>query len=451
MLPTQTMRIRLIIWLTFCWLPLVMFLIHRNETKFKKNLVVGVTLPFQARTDTGVRRLLDRFVRQILWLNLLMFLITIPFYFIQSVPFLTSVWMIWLLLVICLPMIAYIRTNGALKRLKLERGWKKQDDQTLCVDLSALPSAKWITPWAFILAIVLSFLPLLWDRMMAPLYLVFGLTTLVFWFGYRYLYRNKSEMIDQNIKLTRVLTQVRRHNWGKVWLISAYGFAALSLIFSLLKHVPILQVAAIIVVTMILAIAAIRVEFRTRQIQAQLTAESGKTGYVDDDDHWLGGVVYYNPNDSRLLVHSRVGINSTFNLARTSGKVLACLITLVLLAMPFTGVFRNVIERQPLSLELTDRLPIAHRGGKNETLDLAEITEIRLFPELPQNMTRNWGNSMDRLLSGNFSVPGIGRMPLSLDPHVPPFLLVGLENGSHYLIGSRQPGEAEAVYRQLKK
>lgn len=229
------MLFRLILWLSLCWLPILMYFLLRNETKFKKNIVVEVTLPFEARTDTNVMRLLERFKQQILWINLVLFLVTIPFLFIDKISLLLTAWMTWLLFVVLLPMVPYVRTNMALKRMKLERGWKKTRKPIQYVDLAALPPAKWISHWVFILAIVISFMPLLWDREMIFLYLVFGFSTIFFWLGYRYLYRNKSEMVDQNVNLTRVLTLVRRYNWGIVWLVSAYGFAAMSLIFSLLK------------------------------------------------------------------------------------------------------------------------------------------------------------------------------------------------------------------------
>lgn len=444
------MILSLILWLTLGWLPILIYFMHRNETRFKKNLVVEVTLPFQARTDLEVQAMLKRFSRRSLLINLVLFLSTIPLFLIRGTNLLLSLWMTWMLLAILLPQIPYIRTNLALKRLKEARGWRKARDQVQTLDLSALPATRWLSPWAFVPAVALSFLPLLWDGEMLPLYLTLGLTTLGFWFGYRYLYRNKSEMVDQNVQLTRALTQIRRHNWGMVWLTSAYGCAALSLLFALCKTLPLIQLAGSLLITFLIGLVALRVEFRTRRIQARLTRESGKSWYVDDDDHWLGGVVYYNPNDSRLLVNSRVGVNTTFNLARTSGKIGAALIALMMLALPFTGVFLNALEHQPLRLELTAQQLIAHRGSKQEVLARQDIAEVQLLQELPRHMTRKWGNAMDHLLSGAFSIQELGRVQLSLDPSCAPFLLVRLKDGSHYLFGSRQPGEVEAIFGQLQ-
>lgn len=440
----------LIIWLFLGWLPLLIYFLHRNDTRFKKNMVVEVTLPFQARTDPEVLALLKRFLRQSLWVNLVMLLLTIPFFFVGRVSLLISLWMTWIVLAITIPQVPYVRTNLALKRLKAARGWKKTQNQVQYLDLSALPSLHWRSPRGFVLPIAVAFMPLIWDRNMFPLYLALGLSTLAFWFAYRYLYRNKSEMVDHNTQLTRVLTQVRQHNWGIVWLTSAYGFAALSLVSSLLKAQPVLQVLGVILVTFIIGIVTVRVEFKTRRIQGQLTSGSGRDWYVDDDDYWLGGLFYHNPNDKRLLVNARSGINTTFNFARTSGKIAAGLLALLLLALPFTGFFLSLIENQPLSLELTEFYLIAHRGGKNEALKRADIAEVKLLTELPENMTRNWGNAIDKLMSGSYSIRGIGSVRLSLDPTAAPFLLVSMKDGSRYLIGSRQPGEAESVFRQLE-
>ncbi len=443
------MTLRILLWLSLAWLPILMFFLLRNDTKFKKNIVVEVTLPFEARTDKDVLMIIDRYKRRNLWANLSMFLVTIPFLFFERTSLLLTLWMTWVLMVLIVPLIPYAQTNAALKKIKIERGWKKDEKDKHFFDLSSLASPKWLSPWVFIPAIAISFLPILWDRDMWLLYLTLGLTTTFFYFSYRYLYRNKFEMIDQNVRLTRVLTQVRRRNWGVVWMISAYGSAVLSLVITLFKHQPTIQILAIAALTCLIIVHTLRVEFKTRKVQEKLTAESGKDWYVDYDDYWLGGIIYYNPNDSRLLINSRVGINSTINLAKTSGKVIAVFVALILLLMPLTGLYIKLLEEQPISLELTESTLIAHRGNKKETLLLSEISDAQLLDELPERMTKIVGNGLDRLLSGTYSAPGFGRLKVSLDPKIAPFLLVELKDGTRYLFGARQPGEVEAIFQKI--
>jgi hypothetical protein len=96
---------QLILWLSLAWLPVLLYFAHRNETRFKKNIVVEVTLPFQARTDPEVLGILAQFKKQILWVNLAMFLVTLLFFRIESDAVLMSAYMTWMIFAMPLPQI----------------------------------------------------------------------------------------------------------------------------------------------------------------------------------------------------------------------------------------------------------------------------------------------------------------------------------------------------------
>ena len=52
----------MILWLSLCWLPLMFYAMLGNETKFKKNIVVGVTFPQEGREDPEVLALLKKYI-----------------------------------------------------------------------------------------------------------------------------------------------------------------------------------------------------------------------------------------------------------------------------------------------------------------------------------------------------------------------------------------------------
>ena len=60
-----------------CVLPIlpIEYYLLRNEIKFKKNIVVGVTLPHEARYHEGVKLRLDQYVRELKRILLLLTLI----------------------------------------------------------------------------------------------------------------------------------------------------------------------------------------------------------------------------------------------------------------------------------------------------------------------------------------------------------------------------------------
>ena len=53
---------------------------------------------------------------------------------------------------------------------------------------------------------------------------------------------------------------------------------------------------------------------------------------LDDDDCWILGMFYYNPNDTRLNVEKRFGYGGTVNIAHPAGKVIMIVIALMLIA-----------------------------------------------------------------------------------------------------------------------
>ena len=47
---------RIILWGSLIWLPYMMYRVLGGEAKFTKNIVVGVTMPFEAHEDAEVCR-----------------------------------------------------------------------------------------------------------------------------------------------------------------------------------------------------------------------------------------------------------------------------------------------------------------------------------------------------------------------------------------------------------
>ncbi len=46
---------KIFLWASIIWLLPFLFFVQKNEAKFKKNIVVGVTLPQEAREDAEVQ------------------------------------------------------------------------------------------------------------------------------------------------------------------------------------------------------------------------------------------------------------------------------------------------------------------------------------------------------------------------------------------------------------
>ena len=186
----------LLLWGSIIWLPWLMYAMQKNEARPKKNIIVGVTLPYEARGDSEVLAVLATYkkeLKKITWLSLLP---AIPSLFIKSFGLSMTVWLTWVVVICFIPCIPYVRCNRALRRLKEARGWRRGQSRGPVADLNAVAMEfKWLSPLLFLPPFLVSLIPLFMEPEMWILWLILSLTVALFYVCYRYLYRNRAEMV----------------------------------------------------------------------------------------------------------------------------------------------------------------------------------------------------------------------------------------------------------------
>ena len=204
----------------------------------------------------------------------------------------------------------------------------------------------------------------------------------------------------------------------------------------------------ILALSAVIVVIAVRTDFHLRGLQERLTASSGQAAYVDEDDHWICGMFYYNPRDTRLLINARTGMNTTVNLAQPAGIVLTILSVILLLSLPLVGPVMGYVERQEITLTVDDHVLRAKSGMADYPVDVDDIKSVTLLEELPEGLSRVAGSGFDRRISGRFHSPSTGSVQVLADPTAPPFLLVETQESGSYLFGARRE-EARELYRVL--
>lgn len=433
----------LIMWGSMIWLPWLMYFMLVNECKPKKNIVVGVTVPYSGQNDPRLLELLVKFKKEMRLACLFLTVIAIPGLFLPGFGLSMTVWMIWVVLVCILPMVPYVRCNTALKALKEQRGWAGQSRPA--GELKAAAELKWLSPVWFVVPVALSLVPLALDRELWLLWAVMAVLVVFFYICYRCCFRSRSEMVDGCTERTLALTRIRRYNWGKAWLLLAWATGIFTLLMWLTMDYLWWQMGVILVYAVVVMVAVLGIELRVRRLQEKLSVDSGQDFYVDEDDKWLWGIFYYDPGDSRLMVNARVGMNSSVNLARPAGKVLMGAVALLLAAMPLVGLWLMGMEKAPVELELTERELVSTHYTTEYRLEREDIASVELVEELPV-MTRAAGTAMPSARSGKWNSREWGRFTCCIDPRQGPWLLVETEEGMLYLFGGNA---VERVYDEL--
>ena len=140
-----------ILWLSMIWLPPLLGLFLRNEAKPKKNIIVGTTLPHEAQGDPAVLALTARYKRELKWVCLALMLPAIPGVFIRDFGLNMLLWTTWILVICVAVNIPYVRCNRALRRLKTDRGWRREPSGQAVADLrAAAMELKWLSPLWFL-------------------------------------------------------------------------------------------------------------------------------------------------------------------------------------------------------------------------------------------------------------------------------------------------------------
>lgn len=428
----------------------IMYFVQKNECKPKKNIIVGVTLPYEAQGDGEVLALLERYKREMKLICWIMLAAGVPSLFLRSFGAFLTVWMLWIVVISVVFFIPYVRCNKALRRLKEERGWRRREDAPQVVaDLkAAAEEMRWLSPWWFLPPLLIALIPLFFERELWWLWALCAAMVPAFYLCYRYLYRNRAEVVDENSDRTMALTRIRRYNWGKFWLIMAWATGIFNaLLWLTLDHVWLCMVVCLLY-GMMTVVEAVGIEFRVRRLQEKLTADSGRGYYVDDDDRWLWGAFYYDPNDCRVIVNARTGINTTFNLAKRPGQIITLFLAALLLALPLVGVWEMRMERAPVELVVTETELVGSHYGKEWSVALEDIGSVEVLKERPP-LRRVAGTGMESALTGQFNADGWGRVTVCIDPRTGPWLLVTAEGGKLFLFGASEAGAVEEIAAKL--
>lgn len=220
-------------------LPIVYFM-QKNECKPKKNIIAGVTLPYEAQRDEEVLAMLERYRRELKRMCWVMLAAMVPSLFFRSVGLFMTYYVTWAVALCAVFAVPYIRCNKSLRQLKEKRGWRRTEEASQVVtDLkAAAEEMRWLSPWWFLPPFLIALVPLAFEREVWWAWTICAALVPAFYLCYRHLYRNRAEVVDADSQRTMALTRIRRYNWGKVWLVTAWATGLFNVLLWLtLDHV----------------------------------------------------------------------------------------------------------------------------------------------------------------------------------------------------------------------
>lgn len=433
---------------------LILYIVMRNETKPKKNMVLGVTLPHDQRESSAVTDLCRRYRRALAIVTAVLAVLAVPGFFFRHSSVITTYLLTWLTAVILLIPAVFVRYRQRLLRYKRRHlgEWAGRPVSGTANPKTAELAVRRVHGAWFIPPAVISLIPV-WPALQrggAGMALMAGgtgvLMVALFYWIYRLIFRQRVEAIDEDMNLAAALTRVRRKSYGMLCVGAAWLTGLFNLVFWM-RPDGLRAILATAVYVLLLITLSLYAEMKTRKSQHHLTEGSGKAVYIDEDERWIGGLIYYNPGDRKLLVSDRTGMGMSLNMARPAGRVMMVLSALVIITMPLWGVWMMAEEFMPPTLRMEAGVLIVAHTREFVRLPVSGIESAERLEILPR-MTRTSGTGMDTVRKGRFRAREIGSCRICLDPTQPPFLLIR-SGGETYIFSDRSPAVTEAVYEEL--
>ncbi len=448
----------IILTVSFAPIVIILYFMLRSDAKAKRNIVLGITLPFAARESEEVKALCAKYKRVLGICSLIVLILIAPAYFFQYTSVALTYIMTWLLFAIVAIGLVYAAYNRRLKLLKAERGWFSAYAGVTLVDIAAVERPKRLSLWIYLPPFLLSLLPIALELLRpngdAGYALVYGslaITIPLFAFFGWAITRQRADVTDEKTELTLALTNVRRYNWSIFMALAAWltGVFATGLYFMTGDPSVVRPIALSLTFVLAMIGVAMYTEFKTRRAQEKLTESTGQEAFADEDAHWIYGMFYHNPNDSHFLINNRVGLGMTMNFAKPGGKVLALFSALIMLSLPFMGLWMMDQEFTPVALKIQDERLLALHTGEAYSIPLSQIESAELIETLPGG-TRVAGTSLGPLQKGRYSLAGIGACRINLNAETPPYIVLKA-GGETYVINSADAEETTSVFNALPR
>ena len=169
----------------------------------------------------------------------------------------------------------------------------------------------------------------------------------------------------------------------------------------------------------------------------------------DDDDYWLLGMFYYNPNDKRLNVEKRVGVGGTINMAHPAGRTISVICGMIMIGSILSLIYVGMMSATPIQVKVENDTVICHQLRDEYKIPKSEIQSVECGNLSELSAVRVAGTGMENVAKGTYTVNGENGCKLYLNPQAGRYIKIVTEGKTYYISGNTAE-ETNALYESLK-
>jgi len=397
----------------------LMALAGRIPANPHKNIILETTLPKEKLQDEQVLTISRTYKKRLLQWAFIFSVAALP---ILAISY-DSLTLIYFLVMI----FGFIGTSFYLQviyirkmtTVKVQNNWVLPTSPLL-VDtaLVANKNRKLISIWWFLPSILITLLGCIYSFTTLGLSngnWIIGLISLLmsamFLLFYYFIARFPVKPLTSDETINQQVNDQMRHHWSVLMAVSALVLSPLAFISVSSVSIPYEKMMLFSMGYALLILGFVLFTFyylfSSRKKQDRLIAQAKEYRYSDEDQYWKYGI-YINPNDKRIMIPDRVGMNISVNLGRPAGKLALGIIgVLVLFSLIGASVPMVISDFSANPFELST----SHNGislsaplSQSRKITWDEIESVELINTLPKDRLKLYGTATENYLTGEFQL-----------------------------------------------
>ncbi len=439
----------------------IMYFLLKNEGEPKKNMRYGVTLTKEQQKDADVLQIGKEYHKQMRSSLAVLAIVPIPMLFIPWFSILMCAWLIWMLAMTVAFFIPLGVANRKLKQLKIEKGWKQQVAQVTYTEIKAASSIRQVKWYQFLPPCAISVAIFVWtllgwqEESTRILMVMFGALSCIsffFWVAAVWTDKQKTQVISTDSDININYARAKKKQWRNFWIANTWMYVVYiaGMLLSVGTSGKLKESFWVInIIYIVLTVLLCWWLLKKKEALDKSYQDKKDILPIEEDDYWIGGMIYYNPKDKHTMVEKRTGIGTTTNMATPAGKGVAGFLGLSILCIPLLMIWMIRLEFTPIQLEIKDNYVIANHLKEEHSIAMISIKEVELLSKLP-DMSRNHGTSMDTLRKGSYKVDGEEEScSVFLNPQNTIFLRIRTSDRVYFLSGYEDTQTRE-IYELIK-
>ncbi|OTN89401.1 hypothetical protein A5819_001893 [Enterococcus sp. 7E2_DIV0204] len=397
----------------------LMALAGRIPANPHKNIILETTLPKEKLQDEQVLTISRTYKKRLLqWAFI---------FSVAALPILTISYDSLTLIYFLVMIFGFIGTSFYLQviyirkmtTVKVQNNWILPTSPLLVdTTLVANKNRKLISIWWFLPSILITILGCIYSFTTLGLSngnWIIGLISLLmsamFLLFYYFIARFPVKPLTSDETINQQVNDQMRHHWSVLMAVSALVLSPLAFISVSSVSIPYEKMMLFSIGYALLILGFVLFTFyylfSSRKKQDQLIAQAKEYRYSDEDQYWKYGI-YINPNDKRIMIPDRVGMNISVNLGRPAGKLALGIIgVLVLFSLVGASVPMVISDFSANPFELST----SHNGislsaplSQSRKITWDEIESVELINTLPKDRLKLYGTATENYLTGEFQI-----------------------------------------------